>query len=468
MRSLVQGEPLVARRLAAVSIPYTRSESTIDWLGIFTAGADLLPQAADELLKSHVAAASAPDAAAAAGAAAARGAAARALGAAADCVAAAAALAGCQPARVAAALARTRLLTAVGPSGAPLASDDASAGDAVAPARVPVESLAASIAAGDDGTSAGGALDARLPELQALLRRLEAPTGEYPVTAALLELAAGLLRHHSAAAPVPALVAFAIRDVLGSLSELPFKSPAGRWRLAALALRVARLSVGSGATGGGGAAPKAPGPPSGVLITRLAAAVVQQMAFAGHGYLSATLPPPCAALMSAAEQRGGGGADEDDGAALAAALDSVLELLQLARVLLGCMAHFPFEVPLQQFWLSVSGTRLELVLGGSLLGWWSRTQGAAVCCQADHLLMKSHKQQRLPHLALHNRRSPPPAAPAPPRCWPALPPTPTTPPSARPPLPFYNPSPSPSPPPRPAPPGARPAASRGCWAAARG
>ncbi|GBF97595.1 hypothetical protein Rsub_10731 [Raphidocelis subcapitata] len=361
MRALLDGSPLLARRLAGVSIPYTSAEAPLEWLSVFCAGADLLPSTADALLSSSASAGSAADAAAAATASAAAAAAARALRAAADCVGCAGALAAHQPARVASALARTRLLAALGPCG-PVAAADEEAAPAAAPARVPVESLAATAAAAAAAAGAGAApaLDLRLPELQSLLRRLECPSGDYPVTLALLGLTAGLLEGHSTGGPVPALVAFALRDVLGRLGELPFSSPAARWRLAAAALRVARLAIPAGAAGAGGAAPKAPGPPAGVAISPLAASVVQQLAFAGHGYLSAALPPPCAALMSAAEQRGGdsaagvggGGGGGGDDEALAAALGALSELLALAPPLLGATAHFPFEVPLQQFWLS--------------------------------------------------------------------------------------------------------------------
>ena len=351
MRALLEGEPLLARRLAGVSIPYTASEATVDWLAVFTAGADLLPAAAEELSRAAAAsaAAGAPDAAAA------RGAAARALAAAADCVAAAAALAAYQPARVVASLSRTRLLaTADAGSGGALATPVAAGGDGQQQQQqqlVPVEALA--------GPAPAGLLDARLPELEALVARLEAPSGEYPVTEALLRLAAGLLAARAHGGPAPALVAFALRGVLSRLGELPFRAPAARWRLAALALRVVRLAVVSGAAGAGGAAPKAAGPPAGVEVTPLAAAVVQQLAFAGHGYLAAALPPPAPALAAAAEQRGGGGAGGDgDGSgadeALAAALEAALEMLALAPALLGATAHFPRDVPLQQFWLSVS------------------------------------------------------------------------------------------------------------------
>jgi hypothetical protein len=277
MRALLEGDPLLARRLAGVSIPYTAAEPSVDWLGVFCAGADLLPAAAEQLLASSQSAGSGTEAAAAAAAAAASAAARRALAGAADCVAAAGALAAYQPPRAAAALARARLLAAVDGAGAALPPADPEGGAAAAaPPRVPIEALAATPCG---GLPAG--LDVRLPGLQSVMRRLEAPGGEYPLTSALLGLAARLLGGHMTDGPVPGLVAFALRDVLGCLGELPFASPAERWRLAAAALRVARLAVAAGAVAEGGAAPKAAAPPSGVLISALAASMLQQMAFAG-------------------------------------------------------------------------------------------------------------------------------------------------------------------------------------------
>lgn len=70
--------------------------------------------------------------------------------------------------------------------------------------------------------------------------------------------------------------------MLGALPWLPFADPADRWLLAADALACVRMSVTGGAEGSRWTAgPKGLGPPSGILVTVLAARVVHHLATAG-------------------------------------------------------------------------------------------------------------------------------------------------------------------------------------------
>lgn len=71
--------------------------------------------------------------------------------------------------------------------------------------------------------------------------------------------------------------------VLGALPWLPFADPADRWNLAAEALAAVRMALTAGAEGARWfAAPKGLGPPTGVMVTVLAARMLHHLATAGE------------------------------------------------------------------------------------------------------------------------------------------------------------------------------------------
>jgi hypothetical protein len=71
--------------------------------------------------------------------------------------------------------------------------------------------------------------------------------------------------------------------VLGALPWLPFADPSDRWNLAAEALAAVRMALTAGAEGARWCAgPKEPGPPTGMLVTVLAARMVHHLATAGE------------------------------------------------------------------------------------------------------------------------------------------------------------------------------------------
>jgi hypothetical protein len=114
-----------------------------------------------------------------------------------------------------------------------------------------------------------------------MLSTMEAPSGCYPVTSALVGLTNTLLQQHYVEGPMTALVMFCLLRVLGSMGWLTFAAPAPRWQLAAELLQMLRLALGAGAHGEAAAAPKGTGWPSGMRVTALAAAVLQHLATAG-------------------------------------------------------------------------------------------------------------------------------------------------------------------------------------------
>lgn len=70
--------------------------------------------------------------------------------------------------------------------------------------------------------------------------------------------------------------------VLGALPWLPFAEPSDRWDLAAEALAAVRMAITAGSQGQPWASgPKGFGPPSGVMVTVLAARMVHHLATAG-------------------------------------------------------------------------------------------------------------------------------------------------------------------------------------------
>lgn len=74
------------------------------------------------------------------------------------------------------------------------------------------------------------------------------------------------------------------RRVLGALPWLPFAHPSDRWNLAADALAAVRMALTAGAEGRRWCAgPKGLGPPSGIMVTVLAARMVHHLATAGGG-----------------------------------------------------------------------------------------------------------------------------------------------------------------------------------------
>lgn len=71
--------------------------------------------------------------------------------------------------------------------------------------------------------------------------------------------------------------------VLGALPWLPFADPSDRWLTAAEALAAVRMALTAGAEGArwcGG--PQGMGPPSGIMVTVLAARVMHHLATAGR------------------------------------------------------------------------------------------------------------------------------------------------------------------------------------------
>lgn len=86
--------------------------------------------------------------------------------------------------------------------------------------------------------------------------------------------------------------------MLGALPWLPFSDASDRWNLAAEALAAVRMALTAGAEGSRWCAgPKGLGPPTGVMVTVLAARMVHHLSTAGELSLCA---PAALAVMCAA------------------------------------------------------------------------------------------------------------------------------------------------------------------------